>query len=73
MRWASLTSNEARSWRDSKAQSLMVLSLEALARRVQSNESTRSSMILVPFEGSSDVLGHVELVDRLGFMALLQH
>jgi hypothetical protein len=39
------SSNEARSWGDSKAHSLMVLSyLEALARRAQSNESARLEM-----------------------------
>jgi hypothetical protein len=39
-----ITSKEARSWRDPKAQNLMVLSREALARRAPSDESANPKM-----------------------------
>ena len=46
------TSNETRSWRDSKAQSLMVLSCEALARIAQSNESAKPVIVWACSKGA---------------------
>jgi hypothetical protein len=48
-----ITSKEARSRRDSKAQNLMVLSNEALARRAPSDESATPEMpLMCPWKGA---------------------